>query len=114
VPISGATEVTEPIVVKPVPMVSVTGLVFTPTEPMMKSGLVVEIVVLAVPVVPVFELGVVTSNGEAVFAPLTAKADTDDAELPLRETVIVIAPDVVFRAQNVCRVLVPEIAALAL
>ena len=113
-PTSGSTEVTEPIAVKPVPLVSEIGLLRTPTAPMMKSALVVEIVVLAVTELPVFELGAVTSNGEAVFAPLMAKATTDDAEFPLRVTVIVIAPVVVFKAQNVCRVLRPLIAALAL
>jgi hypothetical protein len=81
---------------------------------MMKSGLVVEIVALAVLVVPVFVLGVVTSNGEAVFAPLMADATADDAADPLRVIVIVIAPLVVFTAQNVCKVLDPEIATLSL
>jgi len=71
-------------------------------------------VVLAELEVPVFLLGLATSKGEAVFAPFTAKATTDEAAFPLRLTVIVILPAVVCKAQNVCKVLLPVIATLIL
>lgn len=101
---------------KPVPVVSV-GVPFAPTMPMTKSGCVVVMVVEAGLFVPELVLGFVTSNGEAVFAPLTANATADEAGdcvCPLRLIVMDIEPVVVCRAQNVCKVLLPEIAMLAL
>lgn len=67
-------------------------------------------VVLAVVLLPVFELGFVVSNGEAVLAPLTAKATALESSAPVREIVIVIEPLADFKAQKVCRVLELDIA----
>jgi len=104
---------TDLIGVKPAPAVSEIGLLRTPTAPIMKSALVVEIVALAVRELPVLVLGVATSKGDAVFAPLTAKATTEDVEDPLRFIVIVIAPIDAFVTQKACRVRDPDIATLA-
>ena len=96
----------------------IVGLFRTPTTPIMKSLLVVDIVVLGEVLVPVALLGDVNSNGEAVLAPLTAKATADEESppetLPLSVIVIVIEPIVGFKAQKVCNVLELEIAVLAL